>query len=64
MDSCATSLYPAGNEIDAEGAKVIGLALQSNITLTSLDLTGKEWIAVQSHSILQGIRLVLKAPKQ
>ena len=59
MDSCAISLYSAENQFSDEGAKVIGLALQSNTTLTSLKLKGKEWIAVQSHSILQTIRLVL-----
>ena len=31
----------AGNGIGAEGAKAIGLALQTNTSLTSLDLSGK-----------------------
>ena len=56
------SLYSAGNEIGVEGAKLIGLALQTNNTLTSLDLTGKESLLVWSHSILQTTRSVLKVP--
>src|SRR5689334_274666 len=49
MDGCTFSLYSAGNWIGDEGVKVIGRALESNNTLTSLNLSGKEWMVVDSH---------------
>ena len=63
MYGCRFSLYSAVNEIGDKGVKVIGKALESNKTLTSLNLSSKERMTVDSHSILQVMRLVLKLPR-